>query len=40
MFWMKPDMGSGTTIPPAALQLEVVCVQTVPDQRHKECVRG
>jgi hypothetical protein len=33
-------MGSGTVVPPAALQPEVVRVQVVSDQRHKECVRG
>jgi hypothetical protein len=40
MFWMKPDLDSGTAVPPAALLPEVVCVQAVLDQRHKECVRG
>jgi hypothetical protein len=31
MFWMKPDMGSGTAVPPPALQPEVVCVQAELD---------
>jgi hypothetical protein len=36
----SPLMGSGTAVPPATLHLEEVCVQAVPDQCHKECVRG